>query len=79
MSENQSIRVSAEGQAKSTYEAQSARDAQASGYGDKSYWDHLDQSAQEHCAYFIGKGDEVMARLMLTQSLGDALIANNGA
>ena len=61
------------------YTAQSARDAQRTGYGSPSYWDHLEQSALEHHAYFTRKGDTVTARRMLTRSLSEALAGNDGA
>src|SRR5215510_12721234 len=40
-----------------TYKAQSARDAQAAGYGDESYWDYLENSAYESHGYYRAKGD----------------------
>lgn len=58
------------------YKSQSARDAQEAGYGSESYWDQLDQSAQEHYEYFMGHGDPVKAQRMFTQSLGEALTGN---
>lgn len=60
------------------YKAQSARDAQAANYGDKAYWDYLEQAAQEHFDYFTRKGDKTRAELMFTQSLGEALMGNDG-
>ncbi len=60
------------------YESQSARDAQASGYGGPSYWDYLDQAAAEHADYFRRHGDEGRAAEMMTQSLGEALRGNEG-
>ncbi len=32
----------------SKYKSQAARDAEAMNYGTESYWQYLDQSAQEH-------------------------------
>jgi|CXWL01.1.fsa_nt_gi hypothetical protein len=71
----------------SVYKAQSARDAQESGYGVVSgpvavggehYWDYLEQHAQELHAYYLAKGDTVTAEKMLTRSLSDALRGNDG-
>ncbi len=60
------------------YKSQAARDAQKSNYGDKSYWDSLDKSAQESHAYFVAKGDEKKANEMLTCTLSQALAGNDG-
>lgn len=65
-------------QSVSEYKSLSAREAQAAGHGSKSYWDYLDQSAQEHYDYFMKKGDPVTAESMFTQSLSDALRGNEG-
>jgi hypothetical protein len=54
----------------SAYKSQAAREAQLLGYGDKSYWDYLDEAALEH--YAKGLADAYM------QSLGDALRGNEG-
>lgn len=61
-----------------TYKAQAARDAQAANYGDKNYWDYLEQSAHEHRDYFMRHDDPVAAELMFTQTLGEALAGNDG-
>jgi hypothetical protein len=53
------------------YRAQSARDAQATSYSDKSYWNYLEETAIEH----YGKG----VTDAFTQSLSDALQGNDGA
>jgi hypothetical protein len=60
------------------YQAQSARDARDRGYGGKSYWDYLEQSALERCARYLLRGDAEAAERMLTRTLGDALAGNNG-
>lgn len=60
------------------YVSQAARDAQAANYGKQSYWDYLDQSAQEHYDYFMRHGDPATAESMFTQSLSDALRGNEG-
>lgn len=63
---------------KPEYKSQSARDAQRTGYGDRSYWDYLDQHAQELHDYFMKKGDEKTAKEMLTRSLSESLMGNDG-
>ena len=62
----------------SDYVSQSARDAERSGYGTRSYWEYLDQTATEHHAYFMARGDPVTADAMLTQSLSASLMGNDG-
>ena len=47
-----------------TYKSQSARDAQAANYGNRSYWDYLEKKAIEY--------DE------LDRSLSEALQGNDG-
>lgn len=61
-----------------TYRAQSARDAQATGYGDSDYWDELERHAFELHGYFRAKGDWTQADLMLSRSLGESLMGNEG-
>ncbi len=46
------------------YKSQAARDAEAAGYGDRSYWDYLEKSSIEH--------DE------LDRSLSESLMGNDG-
>lgn len=60
------------------YKSQAARDAQAGNYGNKSYWDYLDQSAQEKYEYYMGHGDPVTAESMFTRSLSESLMGNDG-
>ena len=60
------------------YFSQAARDAQAQNYGDKNYWNYLDQSALEKALYYTKIGSSVLAKLMLTRSLGEALKGNDG-
>lgn len=62
----------------SEYKAQCARDAQARGYGDQSYWDMLDKSSQEKYDYFAVRGDMEQAQKMLTRSLSESLMGNDG-
>lgn len=66
------------GQFESSYKSRAARDAEKAGYGDRSYWDYLDQSAQEHHDYYTAHGDHKRAAEMLTRTLSDALTGNNG-
>jgi hypothetical protein len=58
------------------YRAQSARDAEASGYGGRSYWDYLERHAQEPYAYYALQGEREEAERMLTQTL--SLVGNEG-
>jgi hypothetical protein len=60
------------------YKSQAARDARDAGYGDKCYWDHLEQIAHEHHAYFMRHGDPKKAGEMFTESLSEALRGNDG-
>lgn len=62
----------------STYLSQSARDAAASGYGGPDYWARLDQSASESHAYFTRHGDHERAAQMLSRTLSEALMGNDG-
>jgi hypothetical protein len=61
------------------YQAQAARDAQASGYGGQRYCDYLEQAALEHRDYFLRHGEADKAAEMLTRSLSEALMGNEGA
>ena len=60
------------------YQSQAAKDARAIGYGAMSYWDYLERSAQEMHRYFTQKGDDRSAARILTRSLSEALIGNEG-
>lgn len=60
------------------YVSQSARDAQASGYGDERYWSYLDEAAKRHHDYWLRHGDPERAQQMLTESLSQALAGNDG-
>lgn len=60
------------------YKAQCARDAQAMGYGDKTYWNHLEKSAHNHYDYFAQRGDLITAQRMLSRTLSEALRGNEG-
>lgn len=61
-----------------TYRSQAAREAQASNYGNASYWRYLDQAAMEHADYWRRHGDETKAAEELTRSLSEALTGNEG-
>ena len=67
------------GYASTGYESQSARDAERTGYGKRSYWDYLELAAFRHYAYFASRGDLSMAEQMLTRSLSESLQGNDGA
>jgi hypothetical protein len=60
------------------YKAQSARDAKASGYGAKGYWDSLEEHAHELAERFKARGDHQTAARMFTRSLSEALAGNDG-
>jgi hypothetical protein len=60
------------------YEAQSAKDAQRTGYGKKSYWDYLEQHAKELQDYYLRHDDPGSAERMMTRSLSESLIGNEG-
>lgn len=64
--------------AEKQYKSQCARDAQRFGYGDERYWDELDEGAQRHYDYFMARGDTATAEEMLTRSLSQALMGNEG-
>lgn len=61
-----------------TYESQSARDAQRTGYGNERYWSYLDQAALDARDYWLRHGDPVRAEEQMTMSLGQALARPNG-
>jgi hypothetical protein len=61
-----------------TYEAQSARDAQARGYGGEGYADYLEQHARDTRDYYLRHGELEKAAEQMTRSLGDALAGNDG-
>lgn len=60
--------------------SQAARDADKAvpNLRTESYADYIEHSSLEHCAYFVIAGDFDKAREMLTQSLGQSLIGNDG-
>lgn len=60
------------------YQALAAREAQAANYGDKSYWDYLEQHAHELRAKYLAKGNIEQADAMLSRSLSESLVGNNG-
>jgi hypothetical protein len=63
---------------KRKYLSQAARDAEAMGYGNKRYWEYLDAAAIEHYDYFMAQGLQDRANEMLTRSLSEALMGNEG-
>jgi hypothetical protein len=60
------------------YVSQAARDAESGKYGDVTYWEYLDESAQRASDYFTEKGNLKQAERMLTRSLWEALEGNDG-
>ena len=56
---------------KSDYTSRATRDARDMNYGDKSYWDYLEESETEHAKM---PGYEYILR----RSLGEALRGNDG-
>lgn len=63
---------------KTGYKSQAARDAAEGGYGSKSYWDYLESHAIELHDKFMLRGDTKTAQEMMTRTLGEALMGNNG-
>lgn len=61
------------------YKSQCARDAQRTGYGGESYCDYLEATALEYAAKFAQRGQTAEAERMLSRSLSEALMGNNGA
>jgi hypothetical protein len=61
-----------------TYISQAARDAESGNYGDVTYWEYLDESAQRTSDYYRRKGDAEQAERMLLQPLSEALQGNDG-
>lgn len=62
----------------SDYTSQAARDAVASGYGGPDYAAYIEQSARDAHAYFTRNGRPDLAETMLTRSLWEALMGNDG-
>lgn len=62
----------------SHYQSQAARDAQASGYGGEQYWTYLDEVALRTRDYYLRHGDTKTAAEMLTRSLSESLMGNDG-
>ena len=60
------------------YTARCAKDAQAMGYGNESYWDMLEESAIRYAAFFSDKGDKEQAAYMMSRTLGQSLEGNDG-
>lgn len=62
----------------SEHKSQSARDAERTNYGGPSYWAYLDESAEDHRHYFLAHGDPESAERMMTRTLSEALMGNEG-
>ena len=60
-----------------TYEAQSARDAERMGYGDRRYWDYLEEAEKRNRDYWRSRGDHERAARAMTRSIGEALQGND--
>lgn len=60
------------------YVSQAARDAQASNYGGPSYWAYLDATALRMREHYLSRGDTASANRMLTRTLSEALVGNDG-
>lgn len=71
-------RAAVEGIDATGYRSQCARDAARSSYGNESYWQSLDRSSLDHRDYYLARGDRQTGESMMTQSLGHALMGNDG-
>ena len=60
------------------YKSKAANDAQRMKYGDKNYWQYLDDSAIEHSKYYNSIGDKNKSKEMLTRPLSETLMGNDG-
>jgi hypothetical protein len=60
------------------YTSQSARDAERTGYGNRRYWDYLEAAAIEHRDYYLRHGDADEAERMMTRTLAESLMGNDG-
>ena len=61
------------------YVSQAARDAEAAGYGNESYWAYLDDAALRGRDYFLRHPElGVNPETMMTRSLSEALMGNEG-
>lgn len=60
------------------YESQSARDAQRTNYGGESYWQYLDDHARELRDKFAARDEPELAEQMMTRSLSESLMGNDG-
>lgn len=59
------------------YNSQAARDAQQAGYDD-GYCEYLEWAAHDHHALYTRLGDPAKASEMLTRTLSEALMGNDG-
>ena len=62
----------------SEFQSQAARDAQASNYGSQRYWEVLDAHSMESRDYYLRHGKPERAAEMMTRSLSQALMGNDG-
>ena len=62
----------------SPYVSQAARDACSQGYGNASYWEQLDAQCLSQRDYFMRNHNSIMAKRILTRSLSEALMGNEG-
>jgi hypothetical protein len=60
------------------YTSQSARDAERTGYGDRAYWDYLEAAALERRDYYLRHRDPDTAERMMTRTLSESLMGNDG-
>lgn len=60
------------------YSSKCAQEAQAQSYGNSYYWNYLDKSSQDHRAYFLRRNDAERAESMMTRSLAETLMGNDG-
>ena len=59
-----------------TYESQSARDASRA--YEARYCEYLDEAAKRYRDYFTARGMHELAAEMMTRTLGQALVGNDG-
>lgn len=60
------------------WRSQAAKDAESSSYGGPGYPLYLEQSAFEHHGRFLAAHDWPQAELMLTRTLSESLMGNEG-
>lgn len=60
------------------YMVQAAIDAMKTGYGDKAYWDYLEERGWQMFAYYMQQNNPDKAAHMLERSLSESLRGNDG-